>query len=91
MAWLKGERIRVCASSKSACEYEIEAERQDMIDAIKDILENTVNWYISWAEKRFAPLGLKLPPLEFDQLPLELWWIPQIDGEDPNEGIRSSL
>lgn len=91
MAWLKGESIRVCASSKSECEYEIEAERQDIIDAIKDILENTVNWYISWAEKRFAPLGLKLPPLEFDQLPLELWWIPQIDDEDPNEGIRASL
>ena len=91
MAWLKGETVRVCASSKSDCEYEIEAERQDIIDAIKDILENTVNWYISWAEKEFSRLGLKLPKLELDQLPLELWWIPQMDGEDPNEGIRTQI
>lgn len=87
--WITGETVRICASSKSICEHEIEAERQDIVDTIKDILNNTVNWYIAYAEKMFSPLGLKLPKVDVSMLPLELWWIPQIEGEE--EPIRVSI
>ena len=92
-AWMKKETIRVCASSKAECEVQIESDRQEMVQALKDILDNTVNWYISWVEDRFHNIGMKvtLPKVEMDQLPLELWWIPQIDGEDKDEGIRQPL
>ena len=88
-AWIKNEKVRVCASSYAICEHQIEAERQEMIDTIGDILDNTINWYISWAEDKFKSLGLRLPKIELSKLPLELYWIPQIDGE--TEAIRVDL
>jgi hypothetical protein len=86
-----GTKIRVCASSYAICEHQIEKERQEMVDTIKDILDNTINWYISWVEKRFANVGMKidLPKVELSKLPLELYWIPQIEGE--TEAIRVDL
>ena len=57
-----------------------------MIDTIEDILNNTINWYISYAESMFKSLGLKLPKIKLNQLPLELYWVPQIEGE--TEAIR---
>ena len=80
-ACVKGEVVRVCASSKAICEHQIEAERQEMIDTIEDILNNTINWYISYAEEMFKRLNLKLPKIKLNQLPLELYWVPQIEGE----------
>ena len=84
-------KIRVCASSYAICEHQIEKERQEMVDTIKDILDNTINWYISWVEERFANVGMKidLPKVELAKLPLELYWIPQIEGE--TEAIRVDL
>ena len=83
--------IRVCASSKAECENQIEAEREEMIDTLQDILDNTINWYISWVENRFSNVGMKvdLPKVELSKLPLELYWIPQIDGE--TDAIRVDL
>ena len=91
--WLKGERIRVIASSKAECESTIEMERQDMIETIKDVLDNTINWYISWVERRFTSLGMKiiLPKLDMSELPLDLWFIPQIDGEDKEKAIKAKF
>lgn len=90
-AWINNEKVRVCASSYAICEHQIEAERQEMVDTIGDILDNTINWYISWVEKRFSNVGMnvKLPKVELSKLPLELYWIPQIDGE--TEAIRVDL
>lgn len=88
-AFATGKTVRVCASSFALCEHQIEAERQEMIDTIKDILDNTINWYISYAEDMFKVLGLKLPRVELAKLPLELYWIPQIEGE--TEAIRVDL
>jgi len=94
----KQTTIRVCASSKAECEHQIEAEREEMIDTLQDILDNTINWYISWVEERFEKayefLGIednkfKLPKVELSKLPLELYWVPQIDGE--TEAIRVDL
>jgi len=84
-AFVKGETARVCASSKAICEHEIEAEREEMIDTIEDILDNTINWYISWVENQFNGM-VTLPKVELNKLPLELYWVPQIDGE--TEAIR---
>ena len=80
-AFSTGSKVRVCASSHAICEHQIEAEREEMVDTIKDILDNTINWYISYAEGMFKALGLKLPKVELAKLPLELYWIPQIEGE----------
>lgn len=83
-AWLKGDRVRVCASSKAVCEHQIENDRQEVIAVIKSILDNTINWYISWVEERFSVVGMSvdLPKVELSKLPLELFWIPQIEGEE---------
>ena len=91
--WLKRERIRVIASSKAECENTIMDERQEMIDTIKDVLDNTVNWYISWVERRFHSVGMKitLPKLDMSELPLDLWFIPQIDGEDEDKAIKAKF
>lgn len=90
-AFTSGQKVRVCSSSYAICEHQIEAERQEMIDTIKDILDNTINWYISWVEERFAKFGggIILPKVELAKLPLELYWIPQIEGE--KEAIRVDL
>lgn len=88
-AWLAGEMVRVSCSSKAVCENQIESERQEMVDAINDILDNTINWYISKVEKMFSVLNIKLPKVDANSLPLELYWIPQIEGE--TEAIRASL
>ena len=88
-AWTRGEVVRVCASSKAICEHQIEAERQEMIDTIEDILNNTINWYISYANKLINknPLfQVSLPEIKLNNLPLELYWVPQIEGE--TEAIR---
>ena len=87
-AFLKREKIRVCASSYAICEHQIEAEREEMVNTIEDILDNTINWYISWVEDQFNGM-VTLPKVELSQLPLELYWIPQIDGE--TEAIRVDL
>ena len=90
-AFVTGTKVRVCASSYAICEHQIEAEREEMVDTIKDILDNTINWYISWVEERFTNVGMKidLPKVELAKLPLELYWIPQIEGE--TEAIRVDL
>ena len=88
-AWLAGEVVRVSCGSKAVCEHEIETERQEMVDAINDILNNTINWYISKVERMFSILNIKLPKVDANSLPLELYWIPQIEGE--TEAIRVSL
>ena len=91
VGFAKNETVRVCASSKAECENQIEREREEMVNTIQDILDNTINWYISWVEKRFGNVGMKvdLPKVELSKLPLELYWIPQIDGEE--EAIRVDL
>ena len=91
--FLMQERIRVIASSKAECENTIEMERQEMIDTIKDVLDNTVNWYISWVERRLHSVGLNitLPKLDMSELPLDLWFIPQIDGEDEDKAIKAKF
>tara|TARA_B100000123_G_scaffold262348_1_gene230339 strand:+ start:141 stop:1235 length:1095 start_codon:yes stop_codon:yes gene_type:complete len=92
-AWLKGERVRVCASSKAECEVQIETDREEMVTAIKSILDTTINWYISWVEDRMKAImpSFGLPKVELEQLPLDLWWIPQIDGEDKDKAIKVDL
>ena len=90
-AFATGTTARVCASSFAICEHQIEAEREEMVDTIKDILDNTINWYISWVEERMSSVmpGFSLPKVELAKLPLELYWIPQIEGE--TEAIRVDL
>lgn len=91
-AWLAGEVVRVSCASKAVCEHEIEQERQEIADAINDILNNTINWYISKVEGMLnvgSLFSFKLPKVDVNSLPLELYWIPQIEGE--TEAIRVSF
>ena len=92
-AWLNQERVRVIASSKAECETLIEEERVEIVEEMKDVLNNTVNWYISWVERRFNSMGmnLNLPKLDMSELPLDLWFIPQIDGESEDKAIKADL
>jgi hypothetical protein len=91
-AVLAGETVRVSCASKATCEHEIEAERQEIVDAINDILNSTINWYISKVEGMLnvgSLFSFKLPKVDVNSLPLELYWIPQIEGEE--EAIRVSF
>ena len=90
-AFATNETVRVACSSKATCEHEIEQERADIVDTIRDILDSTINWFTAKVEKSFSLLGMSitLPKVTLDDLPLELYWIPQIEGE--TEAIRVPL
>ena len=90
-AFAGNETVRVACSSKATCEHEIEQEREDIVKTIRDILDSTINWFTSKVEKSFKVLGMSitLPKVTLDDLPLELYWIPQIEGE--TEAIRVPL
>ena len=36
-------------------------------------------------------MNVDLPKVELSKLPLDLWWIPQIDGEDKDKAIKVDL
>lgn len=90
-AFATGETVRVACSSKATCEHEIEDERKDIVKTMRDILNSTINWFTSKVEKSFKVLNMSitLPKVTIDDLPLELYWIPQIEGE--TEAIRVPL
>lgn len=87
----KVDVVRVACSSKATCEHEIENERKEIVKTMNDILNSTINWFTMKVENSFKALGMgiTLPKVTIDDLPLELYWIPQIEGE--KEAIRVPL
>lgn len=77
----KNENLRVICSSKAEHESQIEEERIEIIECMKEIFLNPVNVYRDMIETQFSQIGLTLPVVSIEDLPLEIWAIPQIEGE----------
>jgi hypothetical protein len=77
----KNENLRVICSSKAEHESQIEEERIEIIEYMKEIFLNPINVYRDMIETQFSQLNLKLPVVSIEDLPLEIWAMPQIQGE----------
>ena len=77
----KNENLRVICSSKAEHESQIEEERIEIIECMKEIFLNPVNVYRDMIETQFSQIGLTLPVVSIEDLPLEIWAMPQIEGE----------
>ena len=77
----KDENLRVICSSKAEHESQIEEERIEIIECMKEIFLNPVNVYRDMIETQFSQIGLTLPVVSIQDLPLEIWAMPQIQGE----------
>ena len=73
--------LRVALSSKANDETRIEADRVEILTMIEDIYVNNAKHYASILKQRFGSL-INFPEPSLDDLDgLELWGIPQIEGE----------
>lgn len=79
-AWRKGETVRVLCNSYAEHESEIESERTEILKVMEEVFLGPINFY---CEKLHAQFGgmITPPPVTLDELPLELWAAPQIEGE----------
>ena len=79
----KNENLRVICSSKAEHESQIEEERIEIIECMKEIFLNPVNVYRDMIESQFSQNNwtLTLPVVSIEDLPLEIWAMPQIEGE----------
>ena len=73
--------LRVALASKANDETRIESDRVEIIQMVEDIYVNSAKHYASILKQRFGSL-INLPDPSLDDLNgLELWAIPQIEGE----------
>jgi hypothetical protein len=79
-AWKKGETVRVLCNSYAEHESEIESEREEIIEVMKDIFSQPINFYCEKLRAQFGGM-INPPTISLDELPLELWAAPQIEGE----------
>ena len=73
--------LRVAVSSKADDEKQIEDEREEIVNFVEEIYVNSATHYASRLKKMFGSL-INLPEPSLDDLEgLEIWAIPQIEGE----------
>jgi hypothetical protein len=73
--------LRVAVSSKAGDEKKIEDEREEIVNFIEEIYVNSANHYASRLREKFGSL-INLPEPSLDDLEgLEIWAVPQIEGE----------
>lgn len=73
--------LRVAVSSKAADEKKIEEEREEIVNFIEEIYVNSAAHYASILRGKFGSL-INLPEPSLDDLVnLEIWAVPQIEGE----------
>lgn len=79
-AWRKGETVRVLCSSYAEHESEIENEREEILKVLQEVFLGPINFYCEKIHAQFGGM-ITPPPVTLDELPLELWVAPQIEGE----------
>lgn len=73
--------LRVAVSSKAADEHKIEEERKEILNYIEEIYLNSSRHYSSRLDDKFGSL-VNFPKPSLDDLKnLEVWAVPQIEGE----------
>lgn len=80
-AWIKGERVRVLLYSNAEHESQIEKERTEIIKVMKDIFNGPINFFREKISSIFGNM-ITLPSVSLSDLPIEIWVMPQIEGED---------
>jgi hypothetical protein len=79
-AWRKGESVRVLCTSYAEHESDIEAERDEIVKVMEEVFLGPINFYCEKINTQFGGMIIP-PPITLDELPLELWAGPQIEGE----------
>jgi hypothetical protein len=79
-SWTKNEKIRVLVYSNAEHENQIEQERTEILTVMEEIFIGPINFYSQKITSIFGGL-ITLPKVSISDLPLEIWSMPQIDGE----------
>lgn len=79
-AWKKGETVRIICNSYAEHESEIEKEREEIVKVLREVFLDPINFYCEKLRTQFGGI-FNPPPVTLDELPLELWAAPQIEGE----------
>ena len=79
-SWIKNERVRVLVYSNSEHESQIESERSEIIKVMEEIFVGPINFFSQKISSIFGGM-ITLPKVSISDLPLEIWAMPQIEGE----------
>jgi len=79
-AWTKKERVRVLVYSNAEHETQIESERLEIVKVMEEIFVSPINFFSQKISSTFGGM-ITLPKISIADLPLEIWSMPQIEGE----------
>jgi hypothetical protein len=79
-AWKRGETVRVLCNSYAEHESDIESEREEIVKVLQEVFIGPINFYCEKLRNQFGGM-INPPTITLDELPLELWAAPQIEGE----------
>jgi hypothetical protein len=79
-ALAKREKVRVIVSSMAEHESIIEKERAEFAVVMEEIFSGPINFFREKIQLIFGDM-IKLPQLTIADLPVEIWAMPQIEGE----------
>ena len=83
-AWLKNEKVRVIVSSMAEHESIIEEERNTIITVMEEVFSGPINFFREKIQRALDSnpyMSISLPQVSIEDLPLEVWAMPQIEGE----------
>jgi hypothetical protein len=79
-SWTKNEKVRVLVYSNAEHESQIEQERTEILTVMEEIFIGPINFFSQKITSIFGGL-ITLPKVSISDLPLEIWSMPQIEGE----------
>ena len=77
---MKNEKVRVIVSSMAEHESIIEEERNTIITVMGEVFSGPINFFREKIQRTFGNM-ITLPQVSIEDLPLEVWAMPQIEGE----------
>ena len=80
-AFVKQEKVRVLVMSRAEHEQDIESERKQIVEVMEELFLAPINFFRVKITQIFGGM-IKLPEVHLSDLPMELWAMPQIDGEE---------
>lgn len=79
-SWTKNEKVRVLVYSNAEHENQIEKERTEILTVMGEIFIGPINFFSQKITSIFGGL-ITLPKVSISDLHLEIWAMPQIEGE----------
>lgn len=79
-SWTKGEKVRVLVYSNAEHETQIEFERSEIVDVMEEVFIGPINFFSKRISSIFGGM-ITLPQVSVSDLPIEIWAMPQIEGE----------